>query len=1352
MRTATHILIVLLLLGAWDVGAHLPTTRSSAAKNERNVTFRNQCTSSTSQIDLAVNNVRARLLGGGDCWWSEAGGRYIVPKVNTLAGEKEVSSLSGGGVWIGGLDPAGNLKIAAQENPRLDSTDFWPGPLNYLGTTEQFTCANWDRHFRVTSEEIREHLMNLSAGNLNASDIPEGVKGWPARGNPFFNEMWGFDLPFTNQALAGFYDADDDGNYNPLNGDFPAVEIRGGNFDRYPDEIIFWIYNDEGGGNNHSASQAAPIHMEIQAQAFAFATLDELNDATFIRYKLINRATERIDSCYMAFWADPELGCPYDDYIGVDTSKGLMYVYNQDAIDGLTGCFCSNINTYCEDVPILGIDFLRGPLDTFGEELLMSSFVYYFQPGIGDPPAGMTRPWYPNEYYNYLTGSWRDGTPLTYDNSGYAPQDPNAVKTKFAFSSPPNDAMGWSMCNDLQLGHDVATLQTAGPFTLLPGAVNELIVGIPWVKEADYPCPDLEYLFRADKRVQALFDGIIEPIIGPNPPQADWVELNQELILVLSNDSLSNNFEESYRIIDFMAPDAIANSPDPEIQSTAAYTFEGYQIYQLANPDVRWTDFNDPEKARMVATVDKKNGVEKIYNWEAIRDEVSGELLYVPELRAEGTDSGIRHTFQITDDKFATGNDKRLINHKRYYYSVVAYAHNNYADFDPLAAHPTGQQMPYQADGRYVPVYTVIPRPEVDQVLNAAYGDGVEVLRMEGQGVGNHFVELTPESRNAALAPDFDGVLTYKPGRGPIGVAIFNPFEVQDGLFELRIVDQNTSDTKLEKDAWWELYSPNTGELIASERSIAEINEQIMPQFGFAITIYQTGDAGDYTPQLEFPNLPGISPGKSNGGIGAEIQFADPNAAWLTGHADDPSGVFHFVKTRPFEVDERMDPYRGLSELGDGWFVPYALADWRLDTSQLEDRMITPAYTAKKDSSFYNAQFMGTSTNFIVSSSRFKKLNALRNVDIVLTKDKSLWSRCVVVETASAYWTSDEYLPKDPDLMTENPVGARREMFDVRYAPSVGKDDLDGDGLPDPDHAVDQNGSPQMGMGWFPGYALDVETGERLNVFFGENSCYHSGLNPEYTGRDMLWNPTDQELRGAYYTDYYDLVLGGQHWVYVMNTPYDSCQAIAYQLTPENHSDPAMAKGGAISKIGWTGMLQLADGYRMESLANGLIPNEVVISLRVDNPYQTSRKTSSASSTDHPRYQIRIDGKAPTGLDDLAVSNALDSIKMVPNPYYGFSQYETSANSGSVKITNLPAKCIVSIYTLDGKFIRQFKRDEQYQAYQQISPALEWDLKNSYGADVASGVYLIHVQAPGMGERTLKWFGVTRAFEPIRLE
>ena len=120
----------------------------------------------------------------------------------------------------------------------------------------------------------------------------------------------------------------------------------------------------------------------------------------------------------------------------------------------------------------------------------------------------------------------------------------------------------------------------------------------------------------------------------------------------------------------------------------------------------------------------------------------------------------------------------------------------------------------------------------------------------------------------------------------------------------------------------------------------------------------------------------------------------------------------------------------------------------------------------------------------------------------------------------------------------------------------------------------------------------------------------------------------------------------------------------------------------------------------------------------------------------------------------------MDNINIVPNPYYGFSPYETSQFATTVKMTNLPAKCLVTIYTLDGKFIRQYNRDEvglepvgSDRAIDrgQINPDLEWDMRNNKGIPIASGVYLIHVEAPGLGERVMKWFGIARQYDPSGL-
>lgn len=1328
--------------------AHVPDNYRKPS-SEQKVKYRTICAGSTSQIDQEINNVRARLLGGGDCWWDFTDGRYIVPKVDVSTGQREVSSIFAGSVWLGGVDPAGNLKLACQDYRSGGANDFWPGPLSELGLTEGSTCSNWDRHFRVTGEEIRRHLANLANGNLSEDAIPRGVKGWPARGNPYFADVWGFSLPDTEQALAGFFDAGEaDDYYDPLEGDYPSIEIRGCPLDRFPDEMIFWIYNDQGGGAVHARTQGSPIQMEVQVQSFGYVTNDELNDMTFQRYKLINRALDRIDSTFFAMWVDADLGCYTDDYVGCDTTNNLMYVYNQDPLDGTNGCQCQgNVATYCDKVPILGVDYFRGPLDTFGEEIGMSSFVYYNNPGIGNWPAAMTDPQLPLEFYRYLTGHWRDGSPFTYGGSGY---QSGGAELRYALTDPPNSANGWSMCTANLAFGDRRTLQASGPFTLKPGAVNELIIGVPWVPDIQYPCPDLENLLRADKLAQGLFDNCFEIPEGPDAPKVDWIELHQEIVAVLTNPEPSNNVDEAYAIEDIFAPDSLKNSPDPAVRESIKYKFEGYKIFQLINPNVSNAEFEtDPAKSRLVYQVDIRNGVSTLYNWtETFNPADPTKPYYIPVLQVQGENKGIRHTFSIKDDKFAASDDKRLINHKKYYFAVIAYGHNNYDTFNPTASPATGQQRPYipsrkNYDGTQISIITVIPRPIVDQALQSSYGDGVVITRLEGAGNGGNFLDIDSITRERIITGQLtDSVLTYKLGRGPIAVTIFNPFEVVDGDYELRFVDDNNTDAVLRDTARWELRRLPNGEVIAAERTINEINEQIVAQYGFSVSIAQQPPTGS-RPLLD----------ETNGAIGAEIEYANPNLPWLLGYPDQDDGIFDFVKTGFNTVDNPLDPNKRLSTLGNGWFVPYVLCDWRLGAINDTFRpFFTPAWTEKAGSVVLNATANGNET------ARRNKLGRLRNVDIVMTSDKSKWSRCVVVETASWLYTSPEYAAfQDPTLQTESPAGRRRVSFDARFAPSVGKDDANNDGLPDPDGAVAPPGAPDagqplLGMGWFPGYAIDVETGQRLNIFFGENSCYSSALNPAFTGRDMLWNPTDQALRQTGgFTSLWDFIMGGQHFVYVMNTPYDECEALRRRITPELFSAGSF-KVQQIANIDWCGMIQLSTGAQLRPLREGLIPNETTIKLRTARPYQTwFNDNDGGKKTGHPRYQFTIKDRESLPLTQVQVGNALDSIKVVPNPYYGFSQYETSQFTNTIKITNLPGICTVTIYSLDGKFIRQYQRAETYAPYRQISDALEWDLRNNKGIPVASGVYLIHVNAPDMGERTIKWFGIARQFDPSGL-
>jgi hypothetical protein len=391
-------------------------------------------------------------------------------------------------------------------------------------------------------------------------------------------------------------------------------------------------------------------------------------------------------------------------------------------------------------------------------------------------------------------------------------------------------------------------------------------------------------------------------------------------------------------------------------------------------------------------------------------------------------------------------------------------------------------------------------------------------------------------------------------------------------------------------------------------------------------------------------------------------------------------------------------------------------------------------------------------------------LNKLNNVDIVFTSDKSKWSRCAVVETSYKALYTD--LIGNVEGILEPEGGAAQ--FQLRQAPSVGKEDANGDGLADGD-------GDGIGMGWFPGYAIDVETGERLNIFFGEASTYGGSISVDTlfrgkkaTGRDMMFNPTPDAF--VNFPDNADVehpwtwTFGGLHMIYVTNTRYDGCLKLKENLAGNKYSQVRPA----LETVTWAAPIMVSSRdslSRFKSYKDGLIPNKATVKLRVNNPYQVpDAEHLKAERKGYGTYLFDFKGKSPGDYTELEKENPLDRVNVVPNPYYAYSSYETSQFGKQVKITNLPGKCTVTIYSIDGKFIKQFKRDERGIDYRtqgrtnpaiskgQIFPDLVWDLENHKGIPVASGVYLIHIVSDEVkAERTIKWFGINREFDPTGL-
>ncbi|MGQ9642346.1 MAG: hypothetical protein ACUVT3_00645 [Ignavibacterium sp.] len=119
---------------------------------------------------------------------------------------------------------------------------------------------------------------------------------------------------------------------------------------------------------------------------------------------------------------------------------------------------------------------------------------------------------------------------------------------------------------------------------------------------------------------------------------------------------------------------------------------------------------------------------------------------------------------------------------------------------------------------------------------------------------------------------------------------------------------------------------------------------------------------------------------------------------------------------------------------------------------------------------------------------------------------------------------------------------------------------------------------------------------------------------------------------------------------------------------------------------------------------------------------------------------FKLSTKAGSVNNELAKSR-LDNIYVVPNPYVGANEIEPGnrlpdKNRGERRIyfENLPPKCTIRIFTLSGELVTTLEHDSGSENGREF-----WNLLNRDGFSVAYGIYLAHIDAPGIGEKLIKF-------------
>ena len=1354
-----------------------------------NFTAKSNCPPSSARLFMDFNDVRCIIEIGGLVWMNRqiSAPAYEVPK----GGGNHV--IFAGSIWMGGLDVNGQLKLAAVKF-RAQGNDFWGGPLSQTvgsgnydprfpvgddairdfggATIQSRDCIKYDEFFTMEKSEVIafaqifecnqnpdcDEEFTLSNNALNR------INNWPAHGDVSIGQDY-YLAPFYDYPSEGGVG---DGNYDPSQGDHPWYDdildrddIECG-IDRrislFGDKTHWWVFNDK--GNIHTETGADPIGMEIRAQAFSFATNDEVNRMTFYNYEMINRSTQTLFDTYFTNYVDADIGFAFDDYVGCDVGRGLGYCYNATNFDpGGSGS-----PGYGDNPPAVGVDFFEGPyqdadgIDNVGPRLeeqpdgsfemvvptvaeaLAGNGIVYDGVGLGysdgiidNERFGMRRfnyylnaggptgdPQTPTDYYNYMTSKWRDNSDILFGGTGY-PGTTGVIEGQKADYMYPNNSdplhwgtlgvdMGWEWTETDTDGNGSANpnnedkrfLQHAGPFTLTPGAVNNLTVGVVYGRafEGD-PYASVLAVKRNDTKAQALFDNCFRILDPPQAPILDIVELENELVLLIDN-PFGNNVNEEYEEEDNI------NIVDPldGSQIDKFYRFEGYQIYQMSDVEAGVADLDDINKARLVAQCDIENDVARIINFEF--DEVLG--FSVPVERVAGENRGIRHSFRIIEDAFASSN-RRLVNHKKYYYIAIAYAHNEFKPYDPDDPELLdGQKLPYissrlSADGSAIsPVIAIphAPAPRFDgTIAGLPYGSNPQITVLEGRGNGKRAVDLTRASEDFIVANGKMDTPTYRTDGAPINVKVIDPISLEDGYYTLEFRDYASIDT-----ASWVIRRYNNkgddfpAESIYSDRTIQFNNEQLIPEWGISVTIQQH----------RYPCASGASncPFRSRiaNPIEATMRFSDTSKLWLRGVQN--SNAFspeNWIMSGDYNAGDDANPDLGINN--PGCYNDLQGVDPDNKFGGLLGGIIAPGQLARYNGCGYNP--VQTPGLPIINQSGYQglALNQLPtvfhpSVDIVFTSDKSKWTRCPVIE-----------LNNEPSLsVNEGRPGL------LRKSPSIDKNGRQA-GMAGYNAGEGNLVSP-TGMGWFPGYAIDVESGRRLNMAYCENS-FLAGQN----GADMIWNPTSR-----LYNNIGSPLFGGQHAIYVFGGEfdgmpnYDEGAFIHENLEAENTA----GFRAVYRNLSWVMRPMLAPDQELNA-------TDVRVRVRINKQYEEFARTGVNGQ--RSTYEWSMDGNSTIKGDRETLASALDIINVVPNPYYAFSLYETDRRDNRVKITNLPERCKVRIFNTSGKLIRAFDKDSPI-------TSLDWDLKNAENIPIAGGVYIIHIDVPGVGERVVKFFGGMR--------
>ncbi|MFL5476355.1 MAG: hypothetical protein ACJ8A6_11740, partial [Gemmatimonadales bacterium] len=112
---------------------------------------------------------------------------------------------------------------------------------------------------------------------------------------------------------------------------------------------------------------------------------------------------------------------------------------------------------------------------------------------------------------------------------------------------------------------------------------------------------------------------------------------------------------------------------------------------------------------------------------------------------------------------------------------------------------------------------------------------------------------------------------------------------------------------------------------------------------------------------------------------------------------------------------------------------------------------------------------------------------------------------------------------------------------------------------------------------------------------------------------------------------------------------------------------------------------------------------------------------------ERPFTAVGVTNRLTFSLNNQVVASTADDLSRVhtvPDPYYVTSQFEQTTDTKIIKFVNLPADCIIRIYSSSGVLVDLLEHHSET-----LGGAEDWNVRNRNNQIVASGVYFYHIEA-----------------------